>query len=138
MIEIHTGKIVDGNQPGIGCYEFIVPFEYDEELLGKDTFAQLTEFDFDGDGLLAVTIGDKESYNFTVIDDRSTFLGSAWGETYARVVGTSLSEYFKGGGNNLYSYYNGKLSAVTSYDYAEYSSINYAPAPLEDIYDFYS
>lgn len=141
-IEIYTGKIVDGNQLGIGCYEFIVPFEFDEELLGKDTFVQLTEFELDGDGLLAVTIGDKESYNFTgfftVIDDWPTCLGSAWGETYARVVGTSLSEYFKGGGNNLYSYYNGKLRAVTSYDYAEYSSINYAPAPLEDIYDFYS
>ncbi len=141
-IEIYTGKIVDGNQLGIGCYEFIVPFEFDEELLGKDTFVQLTEFELDGDGLLAVTIGDKESYNFTgfftVIDDWPTCLGSAWGETYARVVGTSLSEYFKGGGNNLYSHYNGKLRAVTSYDYAEYSSINYAPAPLEDIYDFYS
>ena len=141
-IEIHTGKIIDGNQLGIGCYEFIVPFEFDEELLGKDTFVQLTEFELSGDRLLAVTIGDKESHNFTgfftVEKDQPTFLGSAWGETYARVVGTSLSEYFKGGGNNLYSYSKGKLKAVTSYDYAEYSSINYAPAPLEDIYDFYS
>ena len=141
-IEIYTGKIVDGNQLGIFCYDFIVPFEFDEELLGKDTFVQLTEFELDGDGLLAVTIGDKESYNFTgfftVKDDQPTFLGSAWGETYARVVGTSLSEYFKGGGNNLYSYSKGKLKAVTSYDYVEYSSVNYAPAPLEDIYDFYS
>lgn len=141
-IEIYTGKIVDGNQLGVGCYDFIVPIEFDEELLGKDTFVQLTEFELDGDRLLAVTIGDKESYNFTgfftVTDDQPTFLGSAWGETYVRVVGTSLSEYFKGGGNNLYSYSKGKLKAVTSYDYAEYSSVNYAPAPLEDIYDFYS
>lgn len=141
-IEIYTGKIIDGNQLGIGCYEDIVPFEFDEDLLGKSTFVQLTEFELDGDRLLAVTIGDGESYNFTgfftVEKDQPTFLGSAWGETYARVVGTSLSEYFKGGGNNLYSYYNGKLRAVTSYDYVEYSSINYAPAPLEDIYDFYS
>lgn len=141
-IEIYTGKIVDGNQLGVFCYDFIVPIEFDEELLGKDTFVQLTEFELDGDRLLAVTIGDKESYNFTgfftVTDDQPTFLGSAWGETYARVVGTSLSEYFKGGGNNLYSYSKGKLKAVTSYDYAEYSSVNYAPAPLEDIYDFYS
>lgn len=141
-IEIYTGKIVDGNQLGVFCYDFIVPIEFDEELLGKDTFVQLTEFELDGDRLLAVTIGDKESYNFTgfftVIDDQPTFIGSAWGETYARVVGTSLSEYFRGGGSNLYSYSNGKLKAVTAYDYAEYSSVNYAPAPLEDIYDFYS
>ena len=141
-IELHTGKIVDGNQLGVFCYDFIVPIEFDEELLGKDTFVQLTEFELSGDRLLAVTIGDGKSYNFTgfftVKDDQPTFLGSAWGETYARVVGTSLSEYFKGGGNNLYSYSKGKLKAVTSYDYAEYSSVNYAPAPLEDIYDFYS
>lgn len=141
-IELHTGKIVDGNQLGVFCYDFIVPIEFDEELLGKGTFVQLTEFELSGDRLLAVTIGDGESYNFTgfftVEKDQPTFLGSAWGETYARVVGTSLSEYFKGGGNNLYSYSKGKLKAVTTYDYAEYSSVNYAPAPLEDIYDFYS
>lgn len=143
-IEIHTGKIIDGNQHGVDCYGFMVmvPYGFDRELLGKDTFVQLTEFELDGDRLLAVTIGDKESYNFTgfftVIDDWPTCLGSAWGETYARVVGTSLSEYFRGGGSNLYSYSNGKLKAVTEYDYAEYSSVNYAPAPLEDIYDFYS
>ena len=141
-INLHTGKIIDGNQHGIDCYSFTYPDGFDRELLGKDTFVQLTEFELDGDRLLAVTIGDKESYNFTgfftVINDQPTCLGSAWGETYARVVGTSLSEYFRGGGSNLYSYSNGKLKAVTAYDYAEYSSVNYTPAPLEDIYDFYS
>ena len=38
------------------------------------------------------------------------------------------------------SIYRSRISikAVTSYDYAEYSSVNYAHASLEDIYDFYS
>lgn len=141
-IEIVTGKIIDGVQRGVLCFDFVVPYEFDKSRLGKDTFVQLTEFELCGDGILAVTIGNKESYNFTgfftVKDDEPKFLGSAWGETYARVVGTALSEYLKGGGNNLYGYAKGELTAVTAYDYAEYSAVNYGGASLEEIFEYYA
>lgn len=141
-IEIVTGKIIDGAQRGVLCFDFVVPYEFDKARLGKDTFVQLTEFELGGDGILAVTIGNKENYNFTgfftVKDDEPKFLGNAWGETYARVVGTALSEYLKGGGNNLYGYAKGKLTAVTAYDYAEYSAVNYGGASLEEIFEYYA
>ena len=123
-IELVTGKIIDGAQQAVGCYDFIVPIEFDEDRFGRDTLVHLTEFELDGDRLLAVTIGDKENYNFTGFftangDDFPKCLGSAWGETYSKVVGNKLIEYLKDGDKNIYEYSNGSLTAVKEYDFDE-------------------
>lgn len=114
----------DGVLHGIHCAEFVIPFEFDKSLLGEDTVVQVTSFEIYGECILAVTVGDRESYNFTgfftVRDGETVFLGSGWGETKARVNGVTLIEYLKSGGDNVYIYTEGELTPVTAYDYGGY------------------
>lgn len=118
------GVPTDGVFRGIHCGEFTIPFEFDKSLLGEDTIVQVTRFELYGEHILAVTVGDKASYNFTgfftVRDGQTVFLGSAWGETSARISGVTLNEYLASGGENVYIYTEGGLAPVTAYDYGEY------------------
>lgn len=118
------GIPTDGVFRGIHCAEFAIPFEFDKSLLGEDTIVQVTSFELQDEHILAVTVGDKVSYNFTglftVRDGQTVFLGSAWGETKARVSGVTLNEYLADGGENVYIYTEGELAPVTAYDYGEY------------------
>lgn len=118
------GIPTDGVFRGIHCGEFAIPFEFDKSLLGEGTIVQVTSFELYNERILALTVGDKASYNFTglftVRDGETVFLGSAWGETNARVSGVTLIEYLKSGGENVYTYTEGELSPVNAYDYGEY------------------
>ncbi|MGN0587166.1 MAG: serine/threonine protein kinase [Oscillospiraceae bacterium] len=122
------GVPADGVFRGIHCAEFVMPFEFDKSLLGEDTIVQVTSFELYGERLLAVTVGDSASYNFTgfftVRDGETVFLGSAWGETKARISGVTLNEYLDGGGENVYIYAEGELTPVTAYDYGEYYTVD--------------
>lgn len=124
VITLTTGKAIDGVHCSIDCYGFFVPYEFGKHRLDDYTLVQLTSFELYGDRVLAVTVGDKKNYNFTgfftVENDQPQCIGSAWGETYARVYGLSLNEYLSSGGSNLYLYSEGALSPVTAYDYVDY------------------
>ena len=110
--------------------------------IGEKTIVQITCFELDGDNLLALTIGDKTNYNytgfFTVKDDEPYFIGRTWGETYARVYGNSIDEYFAAGNANIYSYTNGKLSAINTVDgYNGSDWPNYYDLEAEEwVYDY--
>ena len=118
----------DGSFHGIQCADFTIPYEFDKSLLGEDTIVQVTSFELNGEHILALTVGDKASYNFTgmftIRDGETVFLGSAWGETKARVTGLTLNEYLADGGENVYNYTEGELSPVTAYDYGEYYTVD--------------
>lgn len=114
----------DGPFHYISCVDFVIPFEFDKDRLGEDTFVQVTSFEILGERILALTIGDKASYNFTgfftIRDEEPIFVGRGWGETKARVFSSTLEEQLEVGGVNIYIYQEGELIPITAYEYGEY------------------
>lgn len=122
MIDLSTPKIVNGLQFNMDILGYSLQNDFNEYNLDEETIVQITCFELSGDNLIAVTIGDKETYNFTgfftVEDDEPKYLGRGWGETYARVYGYSLNEYLATGGQNIYYYLEGELATINAYDYS--------------------
>lgn len=147
-INLATAKIADGLQYNMDICGYSLQNAFNEYNLDEKTIVQITFFELSGDNLMAVTIGDKETYNFTgfftVKNDEPMYLGRGWGETYARVYGFALNEFLSTGGQNIYYYMDGELTAINAYDYSgsgwryddDFVNWIYDYTPPDWIYDF--
>ena len=63
------------------------------------------------------------------------YVGAGWGETTAVMYGAGLNIYFDGGGQNLYSLFEGNLSVVNEYNYEEYQKIKNGEYSLREIHE---
>lgn len=125
---------------GLNCFWSKYFTEYDYFEIDENCFLQITCFENPYDGkYVAVTVGDGKNFNITemyaVKNGMLEYVGAGWGETTAVMYGAGLNIYFDGGGQNLYSLFEGNLSVVNEYNYEEYQKIKNGEYSLEEIHE---
>lgn len=105
--------------PENGEYKMLLAMDYIpvcENGLDENCFVQVTSFKALGEKYLAITVGDRESYNYTELfyadSEGIKSCGAAWGETCGRMEQLSLVEYFSDGGKNYYSLIDKELVEI--------------------------
>lgn len=120
------------------CSKYLTGNDYIN--IDENCFLQITCFENSYDRkYVAVTIGDGKSFNVTemyaVKNDEVEYVGGGWGETTAVMYDTELDIYFNGGGQNIYSLFDGELLPVNEYDYEEYQKITHGEYSLSEIHE---
>ena len=125
---------------GLNCFWSKYFTDYDYFEIDENCFLQITCFENPYDGkYVAVTVGDGKNFNITemyaVKNGMLEYVGAGWGETTAVMYGAGLNIYFDGGGQNLYSLFEGNLSVVNEYNYEEYQKIKNGEYSLREIHE---